>query len=78
MGGAPRIPTPPPLPPPPPAPSADKEDPAIAASREKYKMTMAQRTTRQGTIITKQTREGQLLGEDANIAKTKLGGGMSA
>ena len=78
MGGAPRIPTPPPLPPPPPAPSADKEDPAIAASREKYKMTMAQRTTRQGTILTKQTREGQLMGEDANIAKTKLGGGMSA
>ena len=78
MGGAPRIPTPPPLPAPPPAPSADKEDPAIAASREKYKMTMAQRTTRQGTILTKQNREGQLMGEEVNIAKTKLGGGLSA
>jgi len=78
MGGAPSIPTPPPLPAPPPAPSADKEDPAIAASREKYKMTMAQRTTRQGTILTKQNREGQLMGEEANIAKTKLGGGLSA
>jgi len=76
MGGAPSIPTHPPLPAPPPAPSADKEDPAIAASREKYKMTMAQRTTRQGTILTKQNREGQLMGEEASITRTKLGGGM--
>ncbi len=78
MGGAPSIPAPPPLPTPPPAPSADREDPAIAASREKYKMTMAQRTTRKGTVMTKQSRSGELLGEEANIARTKLGGGYSA
>ena len=77
MGGAPSIPTPPPLPTPPPAPSADREDPAIAASREKYKMTAAQRTTRQATILTKHNRQGQLMGEEANIAKTKLGGGYA-
>jgi hypothetical protein len=74
MGGSPSIPTPPPLPTPPPAPSADKEDPAIAQSRERYKMTLAQRTTRQGTVLTKQNREGQLLGEEASVNKTKLGG----
>ena len=53
MGGSPSIPTPPPLPTPPPAPSADKEDPAIAQSRERYKMTLAQRTTRQGNCSNK-------------------------
>ena len=78
MGGSPSIPTPtpPPLPPPPPAPSADREDPAIAASREKYKAAMSERTTRKGTVLTKQNREGQLMGEEASITRTKLGGGM--
>jgi len=71
MGGAPKIPTPPPLPPPP-----KVEDPAIAESRERFKTTLAERTTRKGTILTKQTREGQLLGEEANISRTKLGGGI--
>ena len=74
MGGSPSVPTPPPLPTPPPAPSADQEDPKIAQSRERYKMTLAQRTTRQGTVLTKQNREGQLLGEAASVNKTKLGG----
>jgi hypothetical protein len=78
MGGSPSIPTPtpPPLPPPPPAPSADREDPAIAASREKYKTAMSERTTRKGTVLTKQNREGQLMGEEASITRTKLGGGL--
>ena len=71
MGGSPSIPTPPPLPP---APKV--EDPAIDESREKYKIAMAERTTRKGTILTKQTREGQLMGEEASITRTKLGGGM--
>ena len=74
MGGSPSIPTPPPLPPPPPAPSADKEDPAIAASRERYKLTQAQRETRARTVLTKSSREGKLMGEEANIMRTKLGG----
>jgi len=71
MGGSPSIPTPPPLPP---APKV--EDPAIDESREKYKIAMAERTTRKGTILTKQNREGQLMGEEASITRTKLGGGM--
>lgn len=71
MGGTPSIPTPPPLPP---APKV--EDPAIDESREKYKIAMAERTTRKGTILTKQTREGQLMGEEASITRTKLGGGL--
>tara|TARA_R100000656_G_scaffold115588_1_gene88167 strand:- start:788 stop:1003 length:216 start_codon:yes stop_codon:yes gene_type:complete len=71
MGGSPSIPTPPPLPP---APKV--EDPAIDESREKYKIAMAERTTRKGTILTKQTREGQLMGEEASITRTKLGGGL--
>ena len=71
MGGSPSIPTPPPLPP---APKV--EDPAIDESREKYKTAMSERTTRKGTILTKQTREGQLMGEEASITRTKLGGGM--
>jgi len=77
MGGSPSIPTPPPLPPPPPpAPSVATEDPAIVASREKYKIGMSERTTRKGTVLTKQNREGQLMGEEASITRTKLGGGM--
>ena len=71
MGGSPSIPTPPPLPP---APVV--EDPAIDESREKYKVAMSERTTRKGTILTKQNREGQLMGEEASITRTKLGGGM--
>jgi hypothetical protein len=71
MGGSPSIPTPPPLPP---APKV--EDPAIDESREKYKIAMSERTTRKGTILTKQNREGQLMGEEASITRTKLGGGL--
>ena len=70
MGGAPSIPTPPPLPPPP-----KVEDFAIAESREKYKVSQAEKSTRKGTILTKQNRKGELLGEAANISKTKLGSG---
>ncbi len=72
MGGSPSIPTPPPLPP---EPKAD--DPAIAASREKYKLTQAKRTTQKSTVLTKSNRQGLLLGEEANVAKTKLGGGYA-
>tara|TARA_B100000287_G_C20271079_1_gene638016 strand:+ start:323 stop:541 length:219 start_codon:yes stop_codon:yes gene_type:complete len=71
MGGAPSIPAPPPLPPPP-----KVEDPAIVASREKFKTTLAERTTRKGTVLTKQSKEGQLLGEEASVLRTKLGGGI--
>ena len=70
MGGAPSIPSPPPLPP---APKV--EDHAIAESREKYKVAQAERSTQKGTVLTKQNRSGQLLGEAANISKTKLGSG---
>ena len=73
MGGAPSIPAPPPLPP---APKVS--DPAVDLSREKYKIAMSERSTRKGTVMTKQTRSGELLGEAANISRTKLGGGYSA
>ena len=74
MGGSPSIPTPPAPPPLPPAPVV--EDPAIDESREKYKIAMAERTTRNKTILTKQDRKGQLMGEEASITRTKLGGGL--
>ena len=73
MGGSPKIPTPPPLPTPP--PTDDKEDPKITEAREKYKLTLDQREGRRRTILTESTREGTLVGEEANVLRTKLGGG---
>ena len=70
MGGAPSIPSPPPL-----VAAPKVEDFAIAESREKYKVSQDQKSTRKGTVLTKQNRKGELLGEAANISKTKLGSG---
>tara|TARA_Y100001951_G_scaffold79290_1_gene67053 strand:+ start:266 stop:481 length:216 start_codon:yes stop_codon:yes gene_type:complete len=71
MGGSPSIPAPPPAPPP--APKA--EDPAIAESREAYKTVQQAREGRKQTVLTKSNRKGMLLGEEADILRTKLGAG---
>tara|TARA_R110002020_G_C16099591_1_gene758588 strand:- start:248 stop:463 length:216 start_codon:yes stop_codon:yes gene_type:complete len=71
MGGTPSIPAPPPAPPP--APKA--EDPAIVESREAYKATQQEKVGRKQTVLTKSNRKGMLMGEEADILRTKLGGG---
>ena len=70
MGGSPSMPTPPP-----PTPVPKKEDPAIAESREAYKTVQQAKEGRKKTILTKSNRKGMLLGEEADILRTKLGAG---
>ena len=69
MGGAPSIPKPPALPPPP-----TEEDPAIERAREEFKTTQEKRETRRKTVLTESGPGGKLLGEEAEVLKTKLGG----
>lgn len=60
---------------PPPVPVPKTEDPSIVASREAYKATQQAKEGRKQTVLTKSNRKGMLLGEEADILRTKLGAG---
>tara|TARA_R110002020_G_scaffold170484_1_gene360210 strand:- start:812 stop:1024 length:213 start_codon:yes stop_codon:yes gene_type:complete len=70
MGGSPSIPAPVSLPPEP-----VEEDPQIEESREAYKTVQQAKIGRKQTVLTKSNRKGGLIGEEADILRTKLGAG---